>query len=139
MNIFAQTFIINFFLGILLYHSVQNSQRHIFLCKGYLKKYCNILPVKTSSISEDKSINVPSVTTTDFEPQKPEKGEKKPQIAETENYLDFVQQMTEKGELVQAKDLIYKLGLLNVDQKLIEKAILDQYKIAVQRKVRHIH
>lgn len=102
-------------------------------------KYCNILPVKTSLIPEDKSITVPSVTTTDFEPQKPERREKKPQIAETENYLDFVQQMTEKGELVQAKDLIYKLGLLNVDQKLIEKAILDQYKIAVQRKVRHIH
>lgn len=110
--------------------------KYINFCAG---KYCNILPVKTSLIPEDKSITVPSVTTTDFEPQKPERGEKKPQIAETENYLDFVQQMTEKGELVQAKDLIYKLGLLNVDQKLIEKAILDQYKIAVQRKVRHIH
>lgn len=56
-------------------------------------KYCNILCVKILLILEGKII-------IDFELQKLERGEKKLQIVEVENYLDFVQQMIEKGELV---------------------------------------
>ena len=75
------------------------------------------------------------VVTTDFEPKKQEKSDKKSEKQEPENYLDYVQQRTEQEELEPAKNLIYKLGMLNVDQKIIEAAILDQYKVAVKKKV----
>ncbi|XP_062596286.1 uncharacterized protein LOC134257706 [Saccostrea cucullata] len=71
----------------------------------------------------------------DHETKKTQKGEKtKSTEVEPEDYLEFVLQKTAQGEVVPAKHLIYKLGLLNVDQKIIESAILDQYKIAVKRK-----
>ncbi|XP_062591640.1 uncharacterized protein LOC134253146 [Saccostrea cucullata] len=71
----------------------------------------------------------------DHETKKAQKGEKtKSTEVEPEDYLEFVLQKTAQGEVVPAKHLIYKLGLLNVDQKIIESAILDQYKIAVKRK-----
>ena len=74
------------------------------------------------------------VVTTDFELKK-QKSDKQSDKQEPENYLDYVQQRTEQGELEPAKNLIYKLGLLNVDEKIIEAAILDQYKVAVKKKV----
>ena len=75
------------------------------------------------------------VFTTDFEPKKQEKKDKKSDTQEPENYLDYVQQRTEQGEVEPAKKLIYKLEMLNVDQKIKEAAILGQYKVAVKKKV----
>nr|XP_022290059.1 uncharacterized protein LOC111101752 isoform X2 [Crassostrea virginica] len=83
---------------------------------------------------ETKSFDLPVIVTTDFEPKKQEKSDKKSEKQEPENYLDYVQQRTEQEELEPAKNLIYKLGMLNVDQKIIEAAILDQYKVAVKKK-----
>ena len=86
-------------------------------------------------LAETKSFDLPVIVTTDFEPKKQEKSDKKSEKQEPENYLDYVQQRTEQEELEPAKNLIYKLGMLNVDQKIIEAAILDQYKVAVKKKV----
>ena len=75
------------------------------------------------------------VVTIDFELKK-QKSDKQSDKKRPENYLDYVQQRTEQGELEPAKNSIYKLVMLNADQKIIEAAILDQYKVAIKKKVR---
>ena len=77
-------------------------------------------------LAETESVDLPVVVTTDFEIKK-QKSDKQSDKQEPENYLDYVQQRTEQGELEPAKNLIYKLVMLNADQKIIEAAILDQY------------
>ncbi|XP_061192358.1 uncharacterized protein LOC133200586 [Saccostrea echinata] len=90
---------------------------------------------ENASEKQEENIFMKTLISSDHEPKKMQKVEKtKSTDVEPENYLEFVLQKTAQGEVVPAKHLIYKLGLLNVDQKIIESAILDQYKIAVKRK-----
>ncbi|KAK3577474.1 hypothetical protein CHS0354_032325 [Potamilus streckersoni] len=64
--------------------------------------------------------------------------ERQPYIEEPKDlgeYLSFVDKMTEIGQNVKAKDLVYKLGYLkNVEPSKIEEAILKQYRVAVAKK-----
>ncbi|XP_063404169.1 titin homolog isoform X2 [Mytilus trossulus] len=63
--------------------------------------------------------------------------EKKEEIYETEpkNFLEFVQRKTAKGVIVDAKKLMFELGFLkDVKQTDIHEAVIDQYKMAADRK-----
>ncbi|CAG2232388.1 unnamed protein product [Mytilus edulis] len=63
--------------------------------------------------------------------------EKKEEKYETEpkNFLEFVQRKTAKGVIVDAKKLMFELGFLkDVKQTDIHEAVIDQYKMAADRK-----
>ncbi|XP_076077637.1 uncharacterized protein LOC143048078 isoform X3 [Mytilus galloprovincialis] len=63
--------------------------------------------------------------------------EKKEEKYETEpkNFLEFVQRKTAKGVIVDAKKLMFELGFLkDVKQTAIHEAVIDQYKMAADRK-----
>lgn len=55
---------------------------------------------------------------------------------EHEDFLKFTRMSTERDVLIRAKKLIYKLAYLkHVSQVELEAVLLDQYNIAVRRKV----
>ncbi|VDH88983.1 Hypothetical predicted protein [Mytilus galloprovincialis] len=65
------------------------------------------------------------------------RGEKKEEKYETEpkNFLEFVQRKTSKGVIVDAKKLMFELGFLkDVKQEDIYEAVIEQYKMAADRK-----
>ena len=68
-----------------------------------------------------------------------EAGNSEKQSTEEETYLDYVQQMSDNQKIIKAKDLFYQLGFQKGANKAdIEKAAIQQYKLAASRQVSSI-
>ena len=66
-------------------------------------------------------------------------GNSEKQSSKEETYLDYVQQMSANQKIIKAKDLFYQLGFQKGANKAdIERAAIQQYKLAASRQVSSI-